>query len=103
MFGDGTFWTSKLEMAANRSGETHSKKKCCATKKEQWWQTADTCKIRAIWTQRISAADMHPGSGHTLHKWWNPMHEFDPNIDVVVNDISIGETITQANLAVKNR
>ena len=64
MFGDGTFWTARLELAANRSSEAHNKKKCCATKKDQWWQTADTCKIRAIWIQRISAADMHAGSGH---------------------------------------
>ena len=31
------------------------------------------------------------------------MHEFDPTIDVVANDVAIGETITQAHLAVKNR
>ena len=102
VFGDGTWWTCKLELAANRSSDAFAKRKCCACKKDQWWQTVDACKIRATWIQRISAADMNAGSGYTLHKWWSPTHEFDFVPDVVVNNVSVGGKMTPVHIAIQN-
>ena len=45
---------------------------------------------------------MSAGSGYTLHKWWNPKHEFDFVPDVVVNNVSVGEKMTPAHIAIQN-